>query len=78
MQDLQKVHVVYPISTDVIKPALHLRVAQGHPGTRTYVRTYIYKYIDRGHVEFDRRGSLTLAPITSFREEWGHLVASIP
>ena len=52
MQDLWKVHVIYPISTDVIKPALRLRVARGHPGTRTYVQ-----YIDRGHVEFDRRGS---------------------
>ena len=61
MQDLWNVHVVHLISTDVIKPALRLRVARGHPGTRTYVHIYI----DRGHVEFDRRGSLTLAPINN-------------
>ena len=41
---MRKVHVVYPISTDVIKPALRLRVARGHPGTRT----------DSGHIELDR------------------------
>ena len=28
MQELRKVHVAYLISTDVIKPALHLRVAR--------------------------------------------------
>ena len=32
----------------VIKSALRLRVARGHPGTRTY--TY------RGHVEYDTKG----------------------
>ena len=31
MQDLRKVHVVYSILTDVIEPALRLRIAQGHP-----------------------------------------------
>ena len=41
VQDLRKFHVVYPISTDVIKPALRLRRARGHPGTRTYVHIYI-------------------------------------
>ena len=43
MQDLRKVYVVYPISTDVIKPPLRLRVARGHPGTRTYVHIYIHR-----------------------------------
>ena len=51
MQDVGNVHVVYLILTDVIKPALHLHVARGHPGTRTY---YIYNYIDRGHIEYNR------------------------
>ena len=38
MQDLRKVYIVYPIWMDVIiRPALYLRVAQGHPGN---VRTY--------------------------------------
>ena len=41
MQDLRNVHVVYLISTDVIKPALRLRIARSHPGTRTYVHIYI-------------------------------------
>ena len=67
MQDLRNVHVVHLISTDVIKPVLRLRVVRGHPGTRTYVHIYIYIYIDRGHVEFDRRGSLTLAPINNLQ-----------
>ena len=43
MQDLRKVYVVYPIAMDIIKPALHLRVARGHPGTITYVHIYIDK-----------------------------------
>ena len=54
-KDVRNVHTVYLILTDVIKPALHLHVVRGHPGTRTFV------YIER-QVEFDRWGSLTLAP----------------
>ena len=53
----RNVHAIYLILTDVIKPALRLRVVRGHPGTRTYVHIYIYNiYIDRGHIEFDRWG----------------------
>ena len=35
---------------------LRLRVARDHPGTRTYVHTYIYYIYRQGarHVEFDR------------------------
>ena len=43
MQDLRKVHVVYPISTDVIKPAFTFARSAGPPGDVPY-------NIDRGHV----------------------------
>ena len=80
MQDLWNVHVVYPISTDVFKPSLHFRVAWGHLGTRTYVHiTYIYVYIDRGHVEFNRRGSCerhTFCPPA--RRFFAHQIAAFP
>ena len=62
MQVLQKVHVVYQISTDVIIPALRLHVERGHSGTRTYV----HNYIDRGQVEFNRRGLFTLARVNLY------------
>ena len=39
MQDLWKVHIVYPISTDVIKPFTFAR-SVGPPGDQN-VRTYI-------------------------------------
>ena len=56
----------------MIEPALHLRVAQGHPGAkRMYVRTIlnvhvytcIYKYTDRGPLSSYRPGSLLLAQL---------------
>ena len=37
------------ISTDVIKPALRLRVARGHQGTRTYVHIYNTEQRERTH-----------------------------
>ena len=51
MQVLRKVHVVYPILTDVVEPALRLRVARGHQRDQNDGSS-----TDRGHVEF------TLAP----------------
>ena len=50
MQDLSKVHVIYPILTDVIELALRLHVAWGHPWDQNDGRIYR----DRGHVEFNR------------------------
>ena len=37
---------------------LGLRIARGHSGTRTNVRSYVYIiYRERGHIEFNRWGS---------------------
>ena len=58
-KDVRNVHAVY------LKPALRLSIAQRYPGTRMYVHVAIY-ILDREHVEFDRWGSLTLAPIICF------------
>ena len=46
-EDLRKVHVVYPILMDVIKPALHLRIAWGHPWDQNDGHT-LYIYLQTG------------------------------
>ena len=56
MQDVREVHVVYPISMDVIKPALHLRIARVTVQDDV-VRTYIY-YSDKIALSPPSGGSL--------------------